>query len=113
MIIEKTKSKHYYWGNNCEGWRLVDGNSLSVIDEEMPPHTSEKIHFHKNAQQLFYIKSGIADFEVEGKIYKVISDQSFYIEPLLKHKIINNTNESLKFIVISQPSTKTDRVETE
>ena len=89
MIIDKTNSEHFFWGDNCQGWRLVNENDLSVICEEMPPHTSEKIHYHKNAQQLFYTKSGIADFEVEGEIYEVASINHFILDLSLKHKITN------------------------
>ncbi len=111
MIKDRNNSEHYYWQNNCQGWRLVDKQDLSVIEEEMPPHTSEVFHFHKYAQQLFFINSGIAEFELDNKKYKVATGQSFYIEPNLKHRISNNTNEILKFIVISHPSTKNDRFE--
>ena len=111
MIKDKENSEHYFWGANCQGWRLVDENEFTVIEEEMPPHTFEILHSHKKAKQLFYIIEGIAEFEVTNKKYKVFANQSFYIKPDLKHRIFNNTNEPLKFIVISQPSTKNDRIE--
>lgn len=111
MIKDKNNSEHYYWGENCQGWRLVDEDELSVIEEEMPPNTSEKLHFHKNAKQLFYINKGTADFEVTNQKYTVAAGQSFYIKPNLEHRILNHSNEVLKFIVISQPSTKNDRIE--
>lgn len=109
MIRDKQNSEHYFWGANCQGWRLVDGPLLSIIEEEMPPHTAEKKHFHKEAQQLFYIKSGVATFEIEGKEYHCEANQSFYIMPGVVHQITNKCSESLKFIVTSQPSTKGDR----
>lgn len=111
LIKDKDNSEHYYWGRNCQGWRLIDENDFAVIEEEMPPHTYEKLHFHKYAKQLFYIIDGIAEFEVTDKKYKVYANQSFYIKPGLKHRIYNNTNKPLKFIVISQPSVKNDRFE--
>ena len=38
-------SENYKWGKNCDGWKLVDTNSLSVIQEKMPPKTEENLHF--------------------------------------------------------------------
>ncbi len=111
MVKDKKNSEHYYWGENCQSWRLIDVNDFTVIEEEMPPHTSEKLHFHKNAKQLFYVIAGLAEFEVANKKYKVLTNQSLYIKPNLKHRIFNNTNEPLKFIVISHPTTKNDRFE--
>jgi mannose-6-phosphate isomerase-like protein (cupin superfamily) len=109
MIKDKDNSLHYYWGKNCQGWKLVDEKELTIIEEEMPPFTSEEIHFHKKARQLFYIKSGIAGFEIENKLFSITANQSVYVKPGLKHRIINNNNEELKFIVISSPSTAGDR----
>ena len=111
MIQDKNNSEHYFWGVNCQGWRLLDTNDLSIIEEEMAPFTSEKYHSHKYAQQLFYILSGAAEFELGDQKYKVLEGQSFYIEPELKHRIINNFEYPLKFLVISRPSSKKDRQE--
>lgn len=111
MTKDKKNSEHYFLGDNFQSWRLLDKRELSVIDEEMATYTKEKYHFHKQARQLFYIISGTAEFELEDKKYKVAKEQSFIIEPELKHKIINYIDKFLKFIVISQPSNKNDRFE--
>jgi mannose-6-phosphate isomerase-like protein (cupin superfamily) len=58
---------HYKWGNNCDGWVLVDTEDLSVKQERMSPQTSEALHYHEKAQQFFFILRGIATFEVEEK----------------------------------------------
>ena len=42
----------YGWGPQCHGWRLVQRDALSVIEEEMPPGASETWHFHKWARQV-------------------------------------------------------------
>jgi mannose-6-phosphate isomerase-like protein (cupin superfamily) len=100
---------HYQWGNGCDGWVLVDTQNLSVKQERMPPQTSEALHYHEKAQQLFFILKGIATFEVEDKSYTVQSGEGFYIEAMKKHRIINNTAGDLEFILSSQPSTSNDR----
>ena len=63
--ISRATAEHYTWGQNCDGWQLVKGASLSVIQEQMPPGTSEVRHFHQKAQQFFFILSGEAAMEVK------------------------------------------------
>jgi|TARA_B110000261_G_C12926766_1_gene294785 hypothetical protein len=53
MKKSKENSEHYNWGNNCSGWYLVKSESLSVIEELMPPKTHEIKHYHNNSQQFF------------------------------------------------------------
>jgi hypothetical protein len=54
MTIKNTdNSEHYIWGENCDGWHLLKSDSLSVIQEKMPPGTKESLHFHSKAQQFF------------------------------------------------------------
>lgn len=102
-------SEHYIWGDSCDGWHLLKTNSLSIIQEKMPPNTSETLHFHKNAQQFFYILKGVAAFEVEGELFDVSEKQGFHIKPNQKHKIFNKTANDLEFIVISEPKSHGDR----
>ena len=100
---------HYKWGNDCDGWVLVDTENLSVKQERMPAQTSEVLHYHEKAQQFFFILKGIATFEVEEKSCTVQSGEGFHIEASKKHRIINNTAEDFEFILSSQPSTNNDR----
>jgi len=115
MIVSKNNTplgdggNHYKWGNDCDGWILVDTNALSVKQERMPAQTSEALHYHEKAQQFFFILKGIATFEVENESYTVQAGQGFHIEAGRKHRIINNTAEDIEFILSSQPSTNQDR----
>src|ERR1043165_7849296 len=68
-VVSKYQSlKHYKWGNDCDGWNLVDETSLSVKQERMPAGASEAKHYHANAQQFFFILKGKATFETEGDV---------------------------------------------
>ena len=108
--VSKHNSLHHYkWGNDCDGWVLVDTNALSVKQERMPAQTSEALHYHEKAQQFFFILKGIATFEVENESYTVQPGQGFHIGAGKKHRIINNTAEDIEFILSSQPSTNQDR----
>ena len=111
--VDKHNSLHHYkWGNDCDGWVLVDTDALSVKQERMPAQTSESLHYHEKAQQFFFILKGIATFVVESESYTVQAGQGFHIEPGQKHRIINNTAEDIEFILSSQPSTNQDRFNT-
>jgi mannose-6-phosphate isomerase-like protein (cupin superfamily) len=102
---------HYRWGADCDGWNLVDGPELSVKQERMPPHTAEAEHFHQRARQFFFILSGVAVFELADGRVEVGAQQGFEIGPGVKHRIRNESETDLLFLLCSQPSTKNDRVD--
>jgi mannose-6-phosphate isomerase-like protein (cupin superfamily) len=112
-IVDTTHPlKHYVWGDGCDGWNFVDTPELSVKQERMPPHTAEAEHYHNKARQFFFILQGKAVFETaEGRI-EVAAQQGFEIEPGLKHRIKNESESDLVFILCSQPTTAGDRIET-
>lgn len=103
--------KHYVWGEGCDGWNLVDGPALSVKQERMPPHTEEAGHYHRVSRQFFFILKGVATFETtEGRV-EVGEQQGLEIPPGLRHKIRNEAEMDLVFLLCSQPSTTNDRIE--
>jgi mannose-6-phosphate isomerase-like protein (cupin superfamily) len=113
-VVSKNNSlKHYQWGNNCESWNLADESSFSVKLEYMPPHTAEQKHFHEKAQQFFYILKGEAVFEIQHERVTVKKEQGICIEPGRQHRIMNESNEDLEFLLSSQPSTANDRINVE
>jgi mannose-6-phosphate isomerase-like protein (cupin superfamily) len=110
QFLDKNNAlQHYTWGNNCDGWVFVDTDELSVKLECMPQQTEEALHYHEKAQQFFFILKGIATFEAGGKEFTVKANEGFYIKPGTRHRIANNSNEELEFILSSQPSTNKDR----
>lgn len=111
MKKSKENSEHYIWGDNCSGWHLVKSQSLSVIEELMPPYTQESKHYHEKSQQFFQILRGTATFEIENDIIQVESGAGIHIPPKTKHRIRNDQQENLEFIVISEPTTRGDRIE--
>ena len=109
MIRQKSNSRHYNWGNHCEGWHLVETDSLSIIQEIMPVGRAETLHFHRAAQQFFFILTGNATFEVEGKSYALRAGEGIHILAKQKHRIINTGDIPLEFIVTSEPKSHGDR----
>jgi len=79
----------------------------------MPAGTKEKLHFHSNAQQFFFVLKGKAAFYHNDKKETIESQQGFLAIPITRHYIANETQEALEFLVISQPDTTNDRINCE
>lgn len=110
-MINKQTAKHYKWGDNCDSWIFLDNENLSVKYEAMPPSTSEKLHFHNEAQQFFYVLKGTASFTIENQKQFIKENEGIEIKAKLRHLIKNETDEVLQFLVISNPSTASDRIQ--
>ena len=102
--------KHYKWGNDCDGWNLVDNNALSVKQERMPVNTSEEKHYHQHAQQFFFVLKGRATFEMDDSTIEIKQGEGLHVEAGKSHRILNVADEDLEFILCSQPSTIKDRI---
>ncbi len=69
----------------------------------------EQVHFHRRAQQFFYILKGEAIFCIENDTFIVRENMGIHIIPGKPHFIGNKGETELEFLVISQPSTNNDR----
>jgi mannose-6-phosphate isomerase-like protein (cupin superfamily) len=110
IVSKADPLSHYHWGNQCDGWNLVDKGSLSVKLEKMPPQTAEERHWHREAEQFFYILKGEAVFEIRGDRMRLVADQGIHILAGTEHRIINEGKEDLEFVLTSTPSTRKDRI---
>jgi mannose-6-phosphate isomerase-like protein (cupin superfamily) len=108
-MIERSSAEQYTWGGSCDAWHLVKSQALSVIQELMPPHTSEQLHTHARSRQFFYVLSGEATFEVGDAREVIRSHQGLEIPPGIPHRISNVSGENLEFLVISCPPAHGDR----
>ncbi|MXV50040.1 cupin domain-containing protein [Pedobacter sp. HMF7647] len=108
--ISKENCEHYKWGDNCDGWVLVDTDERSVKQELMPPNANEQFHYHQFATQFFYILKGSAMFYIDGSIQMLNAGQGIEVHPKQKHRISNHSEADLEFILYSHPSTKNDRI---
>lgn len=109
MIRSILNAEHYTWGDHCDGWHLLQSDSLSVIQERMPPGRAEQLHLHHHAQQLFYILAGIATFELNGIELELKTGECLHVSPGDRHFIANRQQEELSFLVISEPKAHGDR----
>jgi mannose-6-phosphate isomerase-like protein (cupin superfamily) len=109
-IVNTENSEHFKWGNDSDGWHLFKSDSLSVIEENVPPNEKEERHYHNESQQFFYVLSGIAHLEIEGSVFEVHAGSGVHILAKTPHQLMNNGVENLRFLVISQPKSHGDRV---
>lgn len=110
MKISKEHAEHYHWGNACDGWHLVKNNELSVIHERMPANTAEVCHYHLQAQQFFFVLSGTATMEIDGKRIILQANEGIEVPALQSHQMRNDSHEDVEFLVISQPNSRGDRI---
>jgi quercetin dioxygenase-like cupin family protein len=108
--VSRANAEHYRWGNNCDGWHLVKDENLSVIEEFMPAGAGEVRHYHKKAQQFFYILSGEVTMEVEGQTTLLPAGSGIRVLPGTRHQIKNSSSSGARFLVISQPPSHGDRL---
>jgi mannose-6-phosphate isomerase-like protein (cupin superfamily) len=110
QVISTQTAPHYKWAELCDGWRLVQADAFSVIQERMPPNTSEVAHFHNLSRQFFFLLSGSLSIEIDGSLHKLGPQQGFEIAPKLSHRVFNDSAGDACFLVISVPPSQADRV---
>ncbi|MEC5385971.1 cupin domain-containing protein [Uliginosibacterium sp. H3] len=109
QVLSRDNAEHYTWGEGCDGWHLLKSDALSVIEERVPPGKSESRHLHMNAQQCFYIVEGEAAIEMAGQEVLLSAGQSLVVPARTPHQFFNRSASDVRFLVISQPSTRGDR----
>jgi len=110
QAISIKTADHYVWGERCDGWHLLRSDEVSVIQEQMPPGTSEVAHFHKASRQFFYVLSGTLSILLDGVQHTLTRDHGLAIAPGATHRVFNDSESEARFIVISAPPSHGDRV---
>jgi len=113
MKISIKNAEHYVWGSQCDGWHLVKNQELSVIHERMPANTEELKHYHEHSRQFFFVLSGIACMEVNGEEITLHPQEGIEVPPFVPHQMFNKSGEDTEFLVISQPTSRGDRIAVE
>jgi len=109
MIKNRANAEHYQWGDQCDGWRLLDKPDLSVIEERMPPGTSELRHYHERARQVFVVLHGALSIEREAQRFELRVGDSLEVPPAEPHRVWNDRDVDAVFLVVSAPTTRGDR----
>lgn len=77
----------------------------------MPAGTSEVRHHHTNARQFFYVLRGTLTVKMQGQMLEIEPGAGLEIPPGLAHLARNFAAEPVRFLVISAPTARGDRVE--
>lgn len=107
--VNRSNAEHYRWGDVCDGWRLLDAHHLSVIEERMPPGSSEVEHVHGKATQLFYVLEGTLSLEIDAERVDLSVGDAWIVHPGKSHVARNESSAPARFLVISAPTTRGDR----
>lgn len=111
IAIDTKTAERYRWGEVCDGWHLLKHVDLSVIQESVPPGSSEVKHYHSRARQFFYVLSGQATIEFDGQSVSLGAGQGVHVPPQVVHRFVNASVREVVFLVISSPATGGDRTE--
>ena len=110
-ISSAATAEHYGWGDGCDAWYLVKNDRLHIIQETMPPGTTETRHLHHKAQQFFFVLKGEATLEVDGHVLLLREHQGTRVPPGVAHQMQNHSGSELQFLVTSEPPSHGDREE--
>lgn len=107
--VSSANAQHYLWGDACDGWHLLAGGDLSVIEERMPPGAAEQRHRHARARQFFYLLEGTATLELDGVTHRLQRGEGLHVPPGAAHQMRNDSAAGVRFLVVSAPKSHGDR----
>lgn len=108
-VVDTATAEHYSWGSGCDGWHLLRGGDLGVIEERMPPGSVEQRHLHRHARQFFYVLAGQAVLELDGRQHALGAGQGLHVPPGCAHQMRNASAAELRFLLVSAPHSHGDR----
>jgi mannose-6-phosphate isomerase-like protein (cupin superfamily) len=113
-ITSANSAEHYKWGgpqqSSCDGWHLVKSPGLSIIEELMPPDTSEIRHYHAHARQFFFVLEGEFTLEVEQHDFVLHPGEGIEVAPGERHQAFNRSAVNVRILVTSHPPGQGDRI---
>ncbi|HFL2713452.1 TPA: GNAT family N-acetyltransferase [Legionella pneumophila] len=112
--IRSIKNATYFaWGDGCEGWWLKNDGHFTVVYETMPAGSFETKHYHKKTEQFFYCLQGQLAIEFEDYEQILREYEGISIKTGIPHKVKNNSESPVCFLVVSSPNLPQDRVNLE
>jgi len=109
QVISTQTAERYTWADSCDGWHLLRSDEVSVIQEKMPPKSSEASHFHARSRQFFYVLSGTLTIVMDGSTHTIGTEQGLEIPPKTVHRVFNDGESEVRFLVVSAPPSHGDR----
>lgn len=112
-IINIESIKPILWGDDCKAWFLLDKKNMCIVHEEMPPNTTEQFHYHHESEQFFYVLSGTLGVFMNESTHFLSANQGIFVPKGIPHRIFNDSNLKVEFILFASPNPRDDRVEVE
>ena len=105
-IIKKDYSKKIIF--SLDDFAKYPGNMLQTVT--IPPHTTQRKHFHMKQTEVAYIISGNATYFVNDTPHEMTVGDVIVDEPNESHYITNNSDENFVILVfkINMPSDSDD-----
>ena len=103
-------AEHYFWGKESDGWRLLQREEVSVIQERVPAGAAEVMHYHQSSRQFFFILEGQGMMVLEGQTVPLQKGEGLEIAPGIPHQFTNQSQSEVHFLVISVPKSQGDRI---
>jgi mannose-6-phosphate isomerase-like protein (cupin superfamily) len=66
----------------------------------MPPHSDGFLHYHDSQDELYFVHSGTARFEVEGEVRELGPGSLVHVESTTPRKFSNTGEEDLVVLVV-------------
>lgn len=76
---------------------LQPGHLLQEVT--IPPKTKQRVHFHTQQTEVFYILEGEAEMTFNGEMVAAKKGDAFICEPHDKHNLWNKSNKPFKVLV--------------
>jgi quercetin dioxygenase-like cupin family protein len=111
--LRADSANHYLWGEQCDGWRLVERERLSLREERIRPGCAEIAHFHRIAHQIFYVLSGELTIRTLERTLLARPGEAVEIPPGIVHLVENCGEDDLRILLFSSPDTAGDRHDVE
>ena len=58
-------------------------------------YTEQNRHYHKEGTEIYIVMEGRFIIEIEGKTYRLVSEDLIIVPPLSVHQVINKRNKYL------------------
>jgi mannose-6-phosphate isomerase-like protein (cupin superfamily) len=97
------------WREVCESWSFAASHDLNVMLERMPPATHELRHKHEMTRQFYYLLQGTATVEVADTMVQIRTGAGIEIAPQTPHRIRNDSDKAIEFLVVSSGPPREDR----
>ena len=76
----------------------------SLAEARLAPGTSTQEHYHKNAEEIYYITHGNGRIRIEGEMREVGPGDAIAIPPGQRHKLWNTGSETLRLLCCCAPA---------